>query len=705
MEEKGKFIDGLAERSKNTGLQRRKPIPMSEMEVGVRRSASTSSRRAIRANVKGSSAGHEYSRSFVSSRRSTAESGWSNPKSIVDPQMEVGYRSTRRERAARDIIEMEEEDEEVSSTSFIDKLYSDTKNRVKKRREEAIMRRATGDPLANKAVSERSNISRNTFGATTTRADLQGRVVGESSRMIGVAGEKKLGDAGRIKNATPKRTIGFTEKNFKAKNTGFFEDEFDDEFDDEEIGVRKRVSKKAVEKKENKKFKKLYGKNGKKKSFILRHKIAVLFVVLFIALTGAVYFWGDSIISKITGGRSGLLDVIRTAISSNKQLPRDKYNRTNILIFGTSGYDMNGTDGDHEHDGAQLTDSIMILSVNEAGKDAAMINVPRDFYIETCANNKINEVFWCANLDNKNEQAGAEALTRKISDIFGLQIHYYVHVNWVTLISIVNALGGITVTLDETIDDDMTNTHIAAGQPVTLNGEKALGLARARYGTEGGDFTRANSQQKILESIKQKIAENGLDLIQIMQIATSLGDNLRTNAAIEDMAAGARAMSTLPLNALHPLDLSMSGAGLFTTADINRVSYVIPTAGQTNYDSIRSFLSQQFSLNATKRESANILVLNGSGIEGLAAKEQAELQAAGFTVGGIDNAPASPTGGYFDKLYLYKTGSGSAKPNTLDRLEKYYSMSAMPADQIPAGVNQNGYDFIVILGVGYTEEL
>ena len=95
--------------------------------------------------------------------------------------------------------------------------------------------------------------------------------------------------------------------------------------------------------------------------------------------------------------------------------------------------------------------------------------------------------------------------------------------------------------------------------------------------------------------------------------------------------------------------------------------------------------------------------MNGSGTEGLAAQEQAELQAAGFTVGGIDNAPASPTGGYFDKLYLYKTGSGSTKTNTLDKLEKYYAMSAMPADQIPAGINQNGYDFVVILGVGYTE--
>lgn len=703
MEEKGKFIDGLAERSKNASFQRRKPIPMSEMEVGVRRKASVSSRRTIRANVKGSSAGHEYSRSFVSSRRSTAESGWSNPKPIIDAPAEVGYRSMRRERAAREIIEMEEDDEETNSTSFIDRLYNDAKNRAKKRREESVVRHETGDPLANKAASERSNISRNSFGATATKADLHGRVVGKSSRVLGEASAKQIGDAGKIKVAGAKRSIGFAANNFKAKNTGFFEDEFDDEFDDEEIGATKRVSKKTVEKKENKKFKRLYGKNGKKKSWILRHKVAVLVAVLLISLTGVVYFWGDSIISKITGGRSGLLDVIRTAISSNKQLPRDKHDRTNILIFGTSGYDMNGTDGDHEHDGAQLTDSIMVLSVNEAGKDAAMINVPRDFYTDTCANNKINEVFWCANLDNKNEEAGANALVKKVSDIFGLQIHYYVHVNWVTLISIVDALGGITVTLDETIDDDMTNTHIRADEAVTLNGERALGLARARYGTEGGDFTRANSQQKILEAIKQRIAENGLDLIQIMQIATSLGDNLRTNATIEDMAAGARAMSSLPLSALHPLDLSASGAGLFTTSDIRRVSYVVPTAGQSNYNNIRAFLDQQFSLNATKREYAKVLVLNGSGIEGLAAQEQAELTAAGFTVGGIDNAPASPTGGYFDKLYLYKTGSGATKTNTLDRLEKYYSIAALPADQIPAGVDQAGYDFIMILGVGYSE--
>ena len=68
-----------------------------------------------------------------------------------------------------------------------------------------------------------------------------------------------------------------------------------------------------------------------------------------------------------------------------------------------------------------------------------------------------------------------------------------------------------------------------AGEPLTVDGTKALGLARARHGTTGGDFTRGNTQQKIVEGIAQKVLQNGVGVNEALGLLNILGDNLRSN--------------------------------------------------------------------------------------------------------------------------------------------------------------------------------
>lgn len=433
-------------------------------------------------------------------------------------------------------------------------------------------------------------------------------------------------------------------------------------------------------------------KNGHKAKRILLTLLAVI-----VMGGGVLFLWGNNIIAKLTGGRSGILELIG-AMSSNVKLKTDEKGRTNVLVFGTSGYDMKGTVGeDGEHDGAQLTDSIMVVSLDQETKDLAMVSLPRDLYVgNTCtATGKVNEVYYCSNLNGDDEEGGAKALESTISEIFDIEIQYRAHVDWGALIQAVDSIGGITVTLDEDIEDDWTGTFIKAGEPVDLNGEQALGLARARHGTEMGDFTRGNSQQKILKAIQDKIVKNGISLSEALNLVDAVGDNVRMNFSIEELKTIYNIAKDTSLDAMRQVPLIDYGEGIeyLTTAEMNEISYVVPSDGISNYDSIQTYIHRMFSSDPGVREEARIAVLNGSGKSGAALKEQARLSLEGFSVVDVSDAP---DGIYDDKYYIYDiTGNAPASARSL---AERYSVEILPGDQLPEGAYRDNTDIIIIVG-------
>ena len=229
------------------------------------------------------------------------------------------------------------------------------------------------------------------------------------------------------------------------------------------------------------------------------------------------------------------------AIFTNKaRLAEDKNGRTNILIFGTSGYSMS----ENAWDGAMLTDSIMLVSIDQDKNNAYMISLPRDLYVKyKCpalgrTSGKLNEVFYCAYTKNKDEKAGAQALMSKVSEILGLNVHYYMHADWTALVQSVNAVGGVDVKIESTdrrgIYDSGTKLRFANGEIAHLDGEKALALARARnhnpgdYGLAGSNYDREKNQQKILAALQQKALAVGtiLNPTSVNGLINSMGDNL-----------------------------------------------------------------------------------------------------------------------------------------------------------------------------------
>lgn len=464
--------------------------------------------------------------------------------------------------------------------------------------------------------------------------------------------------------------------------------------------AEKKADKKA--KKEAKKQRKADKKaNRKHPKFWKAFKIILLIIVL--ALCGLIIwavYWGNDIIAKITGGQGNILDLIHYIEPTYVDLKTDANGRTNILAIGTSGYNMDGDEGRGHHAGSQLTDSIMMISLNQKTGDIAMLSLPRDLKSHTCTRtSKINEVYWCnggsGQATIEQEKAANQAVMNEVGRILGVDFQYFVHVNWASLIDVVEILGGITVTLDEDINDYYwTGAVYKAGVPYTLNGEQALGLSRARHGTVGGDFSRGASQQKILIGIKNKVFEKDLSITDFLSLASTLGDNLRTSFSLDEIKSLAHLTFDFNFDSMRQINL---WPDYMTTGSIDGISYVLPRGGAEYYTAIQEFVATQLSNDPRVYENFSIGIYNATGEPGKAAAEKKRLEEAGYTVKVIDNT----TGEYKDEYTLYYTNTTS--PGTKAMLEKFYELDAIHGKEMPEGLPKD-CTYVIVLGPSPTEE-
>ena len=477
-----------------------------------------------------------------------------------------------------------------------------------------------------------------------------------------------------------------------------FQDNNSEDTDNEENEDEEDMSDKPLDKKTRKKAKKLEKKLKKKQPSKKRRIISiVVLIIVFILIGGVIWmiFWGNDIIAKITGGRGNIFDLFSFTDEHYDPLKTDANGRTNILAFGTGGYDMNGEEGGGVHDGAQLTDSIMLISFDQKTGDVAMLSLPRDLKgPATCTSTgKINEVYWCngggGDATIEQEEKAATALMDAVGSVLDVDIQYFAHLNWGSLASIVDILGGVTVTLDEDIADYYyTEAVYEAGKPYTINGAEAVGLARARHGTTGGDFSRGASQQKIIIGIKDKILEKNLSLTDILGLINTLGDNLRTNFSVSELKTVAHMPEILDFDIMRQISLYPD---YMTTGNINGISYVIPKAGANNYREVQSYVAKQLSSDPRDYEEPTIAIYNASDTVGLAAEEKRKLEDKGYIITMIDNAPE---GTYSAGTTIYAITN--EKPGTKRLLEEEYGYDARSAENLPTTIDPK-YDFIIIL--------
>lgn len=191
--------------------------------------------------------------------------------------------------------------------------------------------------------------------------------------------------------------------------------------------------------------------------------------------------------------------------------------RTNFLIMGYGGTG---------HDGAYLTDSLVVISLMPQSHHTTLVSVPRDLWVQNPPNSgsysKINAIYTAASHNNENPIAGGDAVAQKVSLITGLQINYWMTINFAGFKDFIDAIGGV----DVNVPDEFTAKYPANDDPQVnpnwitvkftrgvqhMDGQRAIIFARARYvldnPAEGSDFARSRRQQLIMQAALQKMKQ------------------------------------------------------------------------------------------------------------------------------------------------------------------------------------------------------
>jgi anionic cell wall polymer biosynthesis LytR-Cps2A-Psr (LCP) family protein len=444
-------------------------------------------------------------------------------------------------------------------------------------------------------------------------------------------------------------------------------------------------------------------------------RIAIVLLIILIILGGWLAYKALHAGGNIFKGN--LLGLIQ-----NKPLKQDANGRSNILVLGTS-------DDDPGHQGSNLTDSIMILSVDQKNKNAYMISIPRDLEVEygqSCvpgSAGKINVYFSCVGGGGESVEADRSALTQTSQfigqQVVGMDIQYGVNVNYTVMRQLVSAVGGITVTIDSRDprgqmdsnfdwkcgvgDYKVSRAQVLArcppsghfidypNGPVNLDAEHALYLAQARgdaaptYGFEQSNFDREKNQQKIVKAVRDKAMSVGVltNFGKVSGIIDSLGDNLRTTfeaSEVRTLVSLAKDIQDKDIQSISLID----GDTPIMDGDAQ------PTAGKYQFGPLQALIKQKLSSNPVTRENAKVVVLNGSGVSGVGQAQADKLTDKGFVVSGVDTAPE----GAYGDVEVYQIGDGKAA--TKAKLEATFNVkvkAAAPPVEVVDGTN-----FVIIFG-------
>lgn len=440
---------------------------------------------------------------------------------------------------------------------------------------------------------------------------------------------------------------------------------------------------------------------------LTRRRIVIVFLLLALIFGG--YF---AIKIFMTSGKlfsGSIFDLL----GSGSTLKTDEYGRSNILVFGTSE-----DSAAHEDAGANLTDSLMIISIDQKAKNAVMVSVPRDLWVkygESCVSGyegRINVVYECG-AENGGERAGAKKLMDTVGDNFGVDIQYYAHVNYSVVRDTVNAVGGVTVNIDSDDPRGVLDRNFDwackykcyyvkwPNGPAKLNGDQALALARARnasggYGLSGGNFDREQYQQKIILALKDKAASAGTlaNPVAVSGILDALGDNVRTNFSGGEVKTLIKLAGEIPTASIKRVNLVEQSKPVLTTGNVRGQSIVRPVAGVYDFSDVKEFLRSKLTINTSDSESPSIEVLNGSDYGGMAGKKAAELKAAGFSEVSTGDTPSDSAYG----SYVWYDLSGGKKPQALSKLKSILGTSPS-GTVLPGGVRSDA-DFVIIVGNG-----
>lgn len=318
--------------------------------------------------------------------------------------------------------------------------------------------------------------------------------------------------------------------------------------------------------------------------------------------------------------------------------------KVNVLLLGNAG----GT-----HDGAQLTDTIMVATYNLKENRVVFISIPRDLWVDSLSG-KVNSAYEVGN----DKSQGLKFAKETIGSILGIPIHYVIRLDFSGFEKAVDEVGGVDVGVEKSFDDynypvagkeddlcgwtevekdfneeEAKKLNIETGQRKVLispegniatdsaepekgleyfkcryehinfksglthmDGTTALKFVRSRMGSngEGSDFARSKRQQKVLEAFREKMLslETLVNPGRMKNLLTTFGESVETDIPVDDAVSLYRVSKKITESKNYVISNTGLDPLLYNPplSDYGGAWVLVPK--NKNYDGIHEFISK-----------------------------------------------------------------------------------------------------------------
>jgi len=254
----------------------------------------------------------------------------------------------------------------------------------------------------------------------------------------------------------------------------------------------------------------------KRAYFVIIPLVLLLFAGGFVTY---LYVKADSALSKshVNDGRE------KSDLRSEKVNP--KFDNISILLMGV---DSNETR--REDNASQLTDTLILATLNKDAKSVKLLTIPRDSYVY------VPEVDRTTKITHAHAYGGPKATIDTVENLLDVPVDYWVKVNFDAFIEVVDALNGVEVEVpyefyESDSNDNRDAIHLLPGKQL-LDGEEALALARTRK--HDNDIKRGERQQEIIKAAMKK-ATSISSILKIDNIIDAVGGNMKHNMDPSEM--------------------------------------------------------------------------------------------------------------------------------------------------------------------------
>lgn len=185
------------------------------------------------------------------------------------------------------------------------------------------------------------------------------------------------------------------------------------------------------------------------------------------------------------------------------------------------------------------SDVNMVVTINPSTNTILLTSIPRDYYVTTvcdaadgCQNGAMDKI-------THTGMTGVNTTKRTVENLLGIEINYTVKVGFETVTEIVDALGGIDVTVESgyAVSSFLTNPKYGVTEGINhLDGAGALAYARERYAYTEGDRQRTKNQQQVVMAIIDKMTSSSV-LANYSDLMEALGNTFQTTMSASEIQA------------------------------------------------------------------------------------------------------------------------------------------------------------------------